>query len=120
MLALWAHRADKLDAHVWLGELGWPWLRWSLYIPEAAWVTEEGLSEEAAGLSRQKKPEPEAAAVEGSWSESCLYRDTTSNPFPQLKMLSICVGVCIFSKFNILSSKVVGLYVCLTVLFYKY
>ena len=110
MLALWAHRADKLHARVRLGEPGWPWLRWSLSIPEAAWVTEEGLtSEEAAGLSRQKKPEPEAAAVEESWSESCLCRDTTSNLSPQLKMLSMCVGVRVFSEPDILSSKVMGL-----------
>lgn len=69
-------------------------------------MAEDPTSEEAAGLSRQKNPEPKAAAVEemgDNWSESCLFRDTTSDPSPQLKIQSIYVGIRIFSKLDILS-----------------
>lgn len=56
LLATQARRADKPHACMRLGEPGWPRQRWSLAIPEAALATEECLtSEEAAGLSSQKK-----------------------------------------------------------------
>lgn len=67
---------------------------------------EDPSGEEAAGLSRQKNPEPEAAAVEEigeNWSESCLFSDTTSDPSPQPKIQSIYVGIHIYSKLDILS-----------------
>lgn len=106
-LAAWARQADKPHACTQPGEPSWPRWRWSLAIPKATQaIAEVPTSEEAAGLSRQKNPEPEAAAVEEigeNWSESCLSSDTTSDPSPQPKIQSIYVGIRIFSKFDILS-----------------
>lgn len=106
-LAAWACQADKPHACMQPGEPGWARWSWSLAIPEAARaMAEDPTDEEAAGLSRQKNPKPEAAAVEEigeNWSESCLFRDATSDPSPQPKIQSVYVGVRIFSKLDILS-----------------
>lgn len=106
-LAAWARQADKPHVCTQLGEPGWPQWSWSLTIPEAARdKAEDRTGEEAAGLSTQKTLEAKAAAVEEmeeSWSESCLFTDTTSDPSPQRKTQSIYVGMRIFSKLDILS-----------------
>jgi len=86
-------------------------------------VVKDPNGEEAAGLSRQKKTEPKAAAVEemGRTGLRAVYSETPPLTLPPSRKCNLFMWVytCLASL-TFESKKFWSFSVCLTVLIYKY